>query len=140
MGKVTKVVIDTNVFISAFGWDGKPEAILNLLEEGTVINSITQEIFEEIKRVVSYPKLKFSSTLQTKILEFVFSYSRFVNSGNPVSLINEDPDDNRFIECALSSSALFIISGDPHLLRLGAFESIRIVSPAEFIETHRKAP
>lgn len=38
MGKVTKVVIDTNVFISAFGWDGKPEAILNLLEEGAVIN------------------------------------------------------------------------------------------------------
>ena len=140
MGKVTKVVIDTNVFISAFGWDGKPEAILNLLEEGAVINFITQEIFEELKRVVSYPKLKFSSTLQTKILEFVFSYSRFVNSGNPVSLINEDPDDNRFIECAQSSNAVFIVSGDPHLLRLGAFEGIRIVSPAEFIETHRMAP
>lgn len=66
MGKVTKLVIDTNVFISGFGWDGKPEEVLDLLESGSIANFITLEIFEEIKRVVSYPKLKFSSSLQPK--------------------------------------------------------------------------
>jgi len=49
MGTVTKVVIDTNVFISGFGWDGKPEAVLDLLENGTIANFITPEIFEEVK-------------------------------------------------------------------------------------------
>lgn len=134
MGKVTKVVIDTNVFISGFGWDGKPEAVIDLLENGAISNFITLGIFEELKRVVSYPKLKFSSSLQTKITEFVFSYSRFINSGKPVSVIDEDPDDNKFIECALSAHASFIISGDPHLLALGQYENIIIVTPAQFLE------
>lgn len=138
MGKITKVVIDTNVFISGFGWDGKPESVLQLVEIGSIANFITSETFEELKRVISYPKLKFSSSLQTKILEFAFSYSQFVNSGRTVSLIKEDPDDNRFIECALSAHATFIISGDPHLLKLGEFEDIRIVGPAEFLEIVEK--
>ncbi|MEI6208774.1 MAG: hypothetical protein WCP20_18510 [Desulfuromonadales bacterium] len=38
MGAITKVVIDTNVFISAFGWDGKPEAVLSLMEQRKVVN------------------------------------------------------------------------------------------------------
>lgn len=134
MGKIAKVVIDTNVFISGFGWDGKPEEVLNLLEKGDLANFITTGIFEEIKRVVSYPKLKFSSSLQTKIIEFVFSYSRFVSSGKPASLIDEDPDDNKFIECALSAHAPFIISGDPHLLGVEQHGNILIVSPARFLE------
>lgn len=134
MGKVTKVVIDTNVFISGFGWDGKPEAVLDLLENGTIANFITPEIFEEVKRVVSYPKLKFSSSLQTKIIEFVFSYSRFLGSGKPVSLISEDPDDNKFIECAISAHASFIISGDPHLLSIEHYRDISIVAPGQFLE------
>jgi len=138
VGKITKVVIDTNVFISGFGWDGKPEAVLQLVEIGSIANFITSGTFEELKRVISYPKLKFSSSLQTKILEFAFSYSQFVNSGRTVSLIKEDPDDNRFIECALSAHAAFIISGDPHLLKLGEFEGIRIVGPAEFLEMVEK--
>ena len=124
MGKIAKVVIDTNVFISGFGWDGKPEEVLNLLGKGDLANFITTGIFEEIKRVVSYPKLKFSSSLQTKIIEFVFLYSRFVSSGKPVSLIDEDPDDNKFIECALSAHASFIISGDPHLLGVEQYGNI----------------
>lgn len=133
MGKITKVVIDTNVFISAFGWDGKPEAVLDLLENGSIANFVTPEIFEEVKRVVSYPKLKFSSSLQTKIIEFVFSYSRFLSSGKPVSLISDDPDDNKFIGCAISAHASFIISGDPHLLSIEQYRDISIVTPGQFL-------
>jgi len=72
VGAVTKVVIDTNVFISAFGWDGKPEAVLRLMEQRKVVNCISSEIYAELQRVVAYPKLKFSPTLQVNILEFVF--------------------------------------------------------------------
>ncbi|MDO8444688.1 MAG: putative toxin-antitoxin system toxin component, PIN family [Deltaproteobacteria bacterium] len=101
MGKIAKVVIDTNVFISGFGWDGKPEEVLNLLEKGDLANFITTEIFEEIKRVVSYPKLKFSSSLQTKIIEFVFSYSRFVRM--PEGLLRQKII-NQLILCKLASN------------------------------------
>ena len=134
MGKVTKVVIDTNLFISGFGWGGKPKEVLRLLENGVVRNFITPEIFEEIKRVVSYQKLKFPPSLQSKIIEFVFSFSRFVNPGKPVALIEEDPDDNKFIECALSANADYVVSGDPHLLNVVKFKDVRIVNAAQFLE------
>ena len=134
MGTFTKVVIDTNVFISGFGWDGKPEAVLRLLEQELVINHITVDIFDEMKRVAAYPKLKFSELLQVKMLEFIFAYSRFVNPAKHLSASCPDPDDNKFIECAVEADAEYIISGDPHLLDMNAFNGIRIVSPAVFLE------
>lgn len=134
MGAVTKVVIDTNVFISAFGWDGKPEAVLRLMEQRKVINYTTNDIYAELQRVVAYPKLKFSPTLQVNILEFVFSWSRFVQPQETVSVITDDPDDDMFLACAIVANATAIISGDPHLLSLGSYRGIPIVTPAKFLE------
>jgi len=134
VGAVTKVVIDTNVFISAFGWDGKPEAVLSLMEQRKVVNCITNDIYAELQRVVAYPKLKFSSTLQVNILEFVFSWSRFVQPKEPVAVIVDDPDDDKFLTCAVAANASAIISGDPHLLGLGSYRNIPIMTPAQFLE------
>ena len=134
MGKIKKVVIDTNVFISGFGWDGKPEVILTLLRDNRIKNYISSEIFEELKRVVAYPKLKFSESLQNKILEFVFFYSEFVEPKQHLSIIIDDPDDNKFLECAIEAGAELIISGDSHLLNLKKYRTIDIVDVAEFLE------
>lgn len=137
MGAVTKVVIDTNVFISGFGWDGKPESMLRLMEQRKILNYITSDIYAELQRVVAYPKLKFSPTLQIKILEFVFSWSRFVQPTQTVSVVADDPDDDKFLSCAISSNVAAIISGDPHLLSLGSYRSISIMTPAQFLEQKR---
>lgn len=134
MGQSTKVVIDSNVIISAFGWDGKPEAVLRLVEQGRIVNHTTNAVFAELQRVVAYPKLKFPQALQAKILEFVFSWSRFVTPHETITVVADDSDDNRFIECAISAGAELIISGDPHLLALGSYRNIKIVSPAKFLE------
>ncbi|MCK9364796.1 MAG: putative toxin-antitoxin system toxin component, PIN family [Syntrophales bacterium] len=75
MGTISKIVIDANVFISAFGWDGKPEAVLRFLEQQHILNYTTDDIYDELRRVVTYPKLKFSASLQAKILEFGFCWS-----------------------------------------------------------------
>jgi putative PIN family toxin of toxin-antitoxin system len=134
VGAVTKIVIDTNVFISAFGWDGKPEAVLSLMEQRKVVNYITNDIYAELQRVVAYPKLKFSSALQVNILEFVFSWSRFVQPKEPVAVIVDDPDDDKFLACAVAANASAIISGDPHLLGLGSYRNIPIMTPAQFLK------
>ncbi len=134
MGKIKKVVIDTNVFISGFGWDGKPEVILALLRDNRIKSHISSEIFEELKKVVSYPKLKFSEILQDKILEFVFFYSEFVEPKQHRPIIIDDPNDNKFIECAIEADAEFIISGDSHLLNIREYGTIKIVNVAEFLE------
>jgi putative PIN family toxin of toxin-antitoxin system len=134
VGAITKVVIDTNIFISAFGWDGKPEAVLNLMEQRKIVNCITNDIYVELQRVVAYPKLKFSTTLQVNILEFVFSWSFFVQPKESVAVIADDPDDDKFLACAVAANALAIISGDPHLLGLGSYRSIPIMTPVQFLD------
>lgn len=137
MGTVTKVVIDTNIFISAFGWDGKPEGVLRLMEERRIINCITSDIYAELQRVVAYPKLKFSPTLQINILEFVFAWSLFVQPEEIVAVVADDPDDDKFLACAVAADAAAIISGDPHLLTLGAYRTIPIMTPTQFLEQTR---
>ena len=134
MGAVTKIVIDTNLFISAFGWDGKPEAVLRLMEQRRIRNYTTDEIFDELRRVVAYPKLKFPPALQVKILEFFFCWSTFVRDVDPVSVVAADPDDDKFIACAIATGASHVISGDPHLLAVGYYQGVRIVTPAQFID------
>lgn len=138
MGTVYKVVIDTNIFVSGFGWDGKPEAILALLKDDYIKNYLTAEIFEELKRVISYKKLNFSESLQNKILEFVFFYSIFIESHESISAIKSDPDDNKFLECAVNADAEFVISGDPHLLTLKRYGPVEIVNADEFLERFHK--
>jgi len=72
--------------------------------------------------------------LQVKILEFVFSWSRFVQPKETVAVIAEDPDDDKFLACAVAANTSAIISGDPHLLGLGSYRNIPIMTPAQFLE------
>src|SRR4030042_4183576 len=133
MGSVKKVVLDTNIFVSGFGWNGKPEEVLKLIKDRQIINYSSTEIFEEIRRVVSFPKLKFPESLQIKILEFVLFYSEFVEPQKRVFVITEDPDDNKFLECATEARAEYIISGDIHLLSIRKYKTVKIVSASEFL-------
>jgi len=75
MGTGQKVVIDTNVFISAFGWGGKPLEVIELLEKGEIRNGVSEETLNELIIAISYPKLAFSRKTQSDILKFVLAYS-----------------------------------------------------------------
>ena len=127
MGPVTKVVIDTNIFVSGFGWNGKPEEVLKLIKDSQIVNYSSAEIFEEIRRIVSYPKLRFQEPLQIKILDFVEPQKR-------IFTVTEDPDDNKFLECAIEAKVDYIISGDPHLLDMKKSKTVKIVTPREFLD------
>ncbi|MBM4141796.1 MAG: putative toxin-antitoxin system toxin component, PIN family [Nitrospira sp.] len=136
MGKAEKVVIDTNVFISAFGWGGNPLRIIELLERGVLRNCTSEDIARELFIAVSYPKLGFSQVLQTEILEFVLAYSDIHEINKLVEIVS-DPEDNKFIECALASGAEFIITGDKSLLSMKRYKNIRIVTPEEFLRERK---
>ncbi|MEW6108523.1 MAG: putative toxin-antitoxin system toxin component, PIN family [Nitrospirota bacterium] len=133
MGKVEKVVVDTNIFISAFGWGGKPLSIIELIESGELRNCISEDIVRELFAAVSYPKLGFPQIVQTEILEFVLAYSDFYEAKERTR-ISPDPKDNRFIECALAANASFIITGDKGLLSVKKYKGIKIISPEDFLK------
>jgi putative PIN family toxin of toxin-antitoxin system len=125
MGKVPKVAIDTNIFVSAFGWKGSPRKVLKLVEDGRVKNFTCPAIIEEVKRVVSYRRLAFPVDLQAEVIEFIYFYSEIVTPKEKLEVIKEDLDDNKFLECAVESEAKYIISGNKHLLKLRTFRENR---------------
>ncbi len=132
MGKVTKVVIDSNVFISAFGWGGKPLKIIELLEQGKIKNCTSEKILHELSLSLSYPKLAFPQSLKSDILEFVIAYSDIYEPEEHLS-ITPDPDDNKLIECALTAGAKYVITGDKRLLSIKQFGGIKILAPTSFL-------
>jgi len=52
-------------------------------------------------------------------------------------VVANDPDDDKFLACAIAANASIIISGDPHLLSLGSYRSIPIMTPAQFLDKRR---
>lgn len=136
MGKKAKVVIDTNIIISAFGWDANPEGILKLAVSNKIINFTCFEMLDELRRVVSYPKINFSEELQAEIIETVFSISSLIEINEPLNVIIDDPDDNKILECAVSADVDFIISGDKHLLGLKKYLNIEILTPESFLSKY----
>jgi putative PIN family toxin of toxin-antitoxin system len=133
VGKSRKVVIDTNVFISAFGWGGKPLKIVELLESAGIINCISEDIILEVGRALAYPKLDFPQNLQSDILEFIIAHSSFFGPKKTLN-VTPDPGDNMLIECALAAKAKFIVTGDKKLLVMKKYGDIRFVSPENFLE------
>jgi len=134
--KGQKVVIDVNIFISAFGWGGKPLKVMELLERGEIKNCISEEIVKELCTAIAYHKLAFPKKLQTDILEFVLAYSDIHEPAEHLNIAS-DANDNKFVECALSANARFVITGDKGLLSLNQFRGIKIITAEEFLKMGR---
>jgi putative PIN family toxin of toxin-antitoxin system len=132
-----RIVVDTNVMIAAVLWQGPPHRILQLAERGTVTLCVTLTMLEELENVLR--RDKFRKHLQRRAAtteEIIASLLPLVELYEPTPAPNTvpaDPDDEIFIECALSASATLLVSGDSHLLRLKKHGRIRIVSPFEFL-------
>jgi putative PIN family toxin of toxin-antitoxin system len=133
VGKGEKVVIDTNIFISAFGWGGKPLKIIDLLENAEIRNCVSEEIINELFIALSYPKLGFPIELQTEILEFILAHSDFYSPKERLKLAT-DIKDNKFIECAVSASAKFIITGDKGLLSVKQHGGLKFITPEDYLK------
>ena len=143
ISKKIKVVLDTNVLISAFLWQKDVKEIFNLAKENKIQICVTKEILDEFYRVLNYPE--FSSRLklidktpEEIINEFLEIVKFYPSKKFKTVIIKEDPTDDKFLSAALSSSALFVISGNKHLLKLREFKGISIVSPKEFLKYFRK--
>lgn len=132
MGK-TKVVLDTNIIISAFGWDGKPKEIIEKIVENELEWVISQDQFEELSKVLDYEKFNFSEEQKEKIKAIVLSISTLVYPKIRLDIVKEDKEDNRILDCAIEGNADYIITGDSHLLKLKEFKGIKILKINDFL-------
>lgn len=133
MGAIT-VVFDTNVLVSALGFGGTPlEALLQAFSEDIDVLA-TEDTLAELDRVLGYHHLPFDETDREQYLTILSREVELVVPGTTIEVVDEDPDDNRFLECGVAGDATFIVSGDRHLLDPGSFREIEIVTSAEFLQ------
>lgn len=126
-------VIDTNVLFSGVGWRGKPYRCLELARLGLIEGVTCRELLDELAEKLKV-KLGFSDSQVTDTLADLLSFLTLVSIENALRVIEEDPDDDKVLECAVVSSATHIVTGDHrHLLPLGSYQGIFIVSPADFL-------
>lgn len=130
---VPRVVIDTNVYISAIFWGGKPREVVDLGRNARILIFTSLEIREEIERKL---KTKFGID-EKEVAQILLDYSMFTLPIKPLhraKVVDVDPDDNKFIECAVTSKAGYIVSGDKHLLNLKNYQGIQIIKAATFLD------
>jgi hypothetical protein len=134
-----RVVLDTNVLISGILIpNGPPGMVVDLWAKGRLTVVISQSLLEEYLEVLLRPKFNKVGTINERqgIIEQFLDLENtvLVSPDFQLNVIENDPDDNRVLECALEGGVQYIVSGDEHLLALKEFQGIIIASPAEFIE------
>ncbi len=135
--RALKIVLDTNVWVSALIWGGKPAKIVEAAEQGRIDLFVSESIVEEISRVLSYPKIEKIYRPQTtcrQLMEQILKNTKFVETTTKLKVINEHPADDKIIECAASAKADYIVSGDKHLLNVVAYQKTQILPVNEFMK------
>jgi len=132
------VVLDTNVLISALlSADGLPAQIIQQWEVGLFDVATSGPLLEELKRALGYERVrKFLEMTPREIKTFIDGWSAAAICVDPVmelDVVEDDPNDNRVLECAVASGANYIVSGDDHLLDLEEYRGIEVLPPAGFI-------
>jgi len=125
-----RVVLDTNVVISAL-WGGLPRDVVLAWLNGRYALLISAPILAEYHEVLN--RLHPGSPVAARFLHAVYLKGIAIDPKMRVHTIHQDPDDNRFLECAVAGKARYLVSGDRHLLRLRGFREVRIVTPRAFL-------
>ncbi len=131
-----KIVLDTNVFISGIFFSGPPSQILRAWKNKRLQIILSQDILIEYQRVAESLTLQYPSIDILPIIELVTVHGQFVDTKNVDITVCEDPDDNKFIECAIASDTKIIVSGDKHLLKIKGFKGIKVHNPRAFVEIY----
>jgi putative PIN family toxin of toxin-antitoxin system len=131
-----RVILDTNVFVSGIFFSGPPYQILKAWHDGKLKLVICPEILEEYQRVGAVLNEQFPSIDLGKILEMITVKATMVHARSLPEPVCIDPDDDKFLACALASKSRMIVSGDKHLLHVSGFREIRVMKPREFVDKY----
>jgi putative PIN family toxin of toxin-antitoxin system len=127
-------VFDTNVLFSGVGWKGKPYECLELARAGKVEGMTCRELIDELAEKLQ-SKLSFTAEQSVETVADLLTFLRVVPITGQLKAVPADPDDDKVLECAANAGATHIVTGDRrHLLPLGSFQGIPIVTAADFLK------
>ena len=133
-----KLVLDTNTLVSAFFWEGNEAELLRKIEQGKARLYITGDILSEIEQVIK--RSKFNDVMgkanltPDQIIQKIVSFSHLVIAPQLNIKVCRDEKDNKFLECAQSAKASYLVSGDDDLLSLKEYEKIPIIRASEMLK------
>lgn len=131
-----KIVIDTNVLISGIFFSGAPSKILNEWNKGTIEFVLSPEILNEYLRVAGILSKNFPNIDIKRIIDHISSRSEIIQTPAISEQVCDDPDDDKFLACALGSGIMIVVSGDKHLLKQSGYQKVTVLSPKSFIEIY----
>lgn len=132
-----RLVLDANVLVSALFWSGVPAKILACWRKEEIQLVFSQAIMEEYARVIFLIAQKQNSISSDDVSALLDALTINGELASPFFLaeqVSADPDDEKFIECALGAQCPLIVSGDKHLLDVSGYAGITVLKPAQFLE------
>jgi hypothetical protein len=130
-----RIVCDTNVLVSGILFRGYPRRILTLVAQARLNNYTSPALLREAEDVLGRPKFGLRPGQVEQILALFRDTFVLVHPARQLTVIAEDPADNRVLEAAEAAVADVIVSGDRHLVALKQWQGIRVLSPADFAGT-----
>ena len=132
--KIPKVVVDTNVFVSATLLEGVSAVLMEKWKENKFVLLFSPDIFDEYFEVIARHKFNQEEKDIRELADLLTERGVVVEPQERLKVVKKDPDDDKFFECAVAGGADFIVSGDNHLLSLREYEGIKVLSIAQFIK------
>jgi putative PIN family toxin of toxin-antitoxin system len=130
---VARVVFDTNILVSGHFWKGPPYRCLLAAEARLAVLILSDPIVSELREKLS-DKFALPDVEVDAIIDRLNTHAEHVRVQGRSGWVQQDPDDDRFIDAALSGGATIIVSGDRHLLALGTVEGIEILTARQFLD------
>jgi putative PIN family toxin of toxin-antitoxin system len=130
-----RVVLDTNTLVSALLFSGTASRLVPLWQSRRITVLVSKTILQEYLRVLAYPKFRLSDQeVKALIEEEVLPFVETVRVRRRLTVVRRDPEDNKFLECAVAGRATYLVSGDQDLREPGSYGAITILSVGELLQ------
>lgn len=131
---MTKVVLDTNVLVSAVLYGGNPRSILEAALSGAIGVSVSEFIIQEFQTVLLRPRFGLTVQFVHNVVAELTSLAEWVAPDQHHHIVIGDPSDDLVLDCAVAAGAQYLVTGDAHLLRLQKYQDVTIVNPKTFLQ------
>jgi putative PIN family toxin of toxin-antitoxin system len=129
-----RIILDTNVFVSGVFFGGLPARILEAWRDGRIELVLSAEILDEYQRVGRILASQYSGVDLEPFLALVAVHAELVEAPALPQPVSADPDDDKFLACAIAAAVPMIVSGDKDLLDQAGWHSVRVLRPRQFFD------
>lgn len=134
-----KIVLDTNVLMSGIFFRGNPNRILEAWREDRLQLVVSAEILAEYAEVAERLAAEFGVGEAEPTIALMATRAEMVAAPALATQVCDDPDDDKFLACAVAGGVSTVVSGDKALLRASGYRDIEVLTPRQFVDAHLRS-